>query len=146
MNMFIPATALAILLPAPSTHESARGQAPAATDQTKTVLSIQRIPARNGPNDDAATMQVGVEFGHEFFFRADFAGHTLSARGIVRSGPNQSFRVRIEFTDAFSASTTGASSNLILKLDEPKTLANFSAPEKSELRITLHQGKDPAAP
>ena len=133
----LPAMLAAAVVGAP-----ARAQAPIVADQTKTVLTIQRVLDGNGSKVVAATIQVQVEFDRKFFCRADVDGRTLSARGIVRRGTNQFFRAELEFSDRKEGSDSAVKVNFLARAGEHRTLAAMNGSRASERIEAFIAGQD----
>ena len=125
---FLPISVLAILAAATvsaSAPDEARTAAPIAADQTKTVLTIRRVPDGNGSKVMAATMQVRVEFDREFFCSVNIEGRTLLARGSVHRGSNQILRVQLEFSDEREGAVYSFKNTFLTQLGERHTLVGL---------------------
>ena len=110
----------------------------------KTYLTIQHTESRNGTDHTDATLQTLVKFDQQFFCSALIDGRTLTARGTVHQGPNDSYRVDVEFQDENSVGTECERSNLILKPDQTQNLAGFTtrAGEVHHTRVVISTRSD----
>jgi hypothetical protein len=116
----------------------ALAQSATAPLASKIFVTVERVHTEKGSSHVDATLATLVKFGDPFSCAATFQGRTVNATGLIRTATNGYYSTQITLGDASDSSTSGFTSHLILKLNEPAVLAGVTdGRSKERFQITL---------